>query len=320
MTTAAYPLDLNRIPGSNPQLLVSQPDPPFCQSDALHAAPNGRWLVVQSNCEDGLFARLVDTGRQFSLLTLPRGYFLDWSADGNYFLFRDIDQDKVFLYQAFGGQPQVLNLPAGSYGATFTPDGQGIVYVSGRGLGFGSEMGLYERATNTLTVWQSQPDQIIAYPQFSADGQFLAYILLADNNIPFTVGQLWLADGQGQPLRLLAEEVDGGHGYPPRWSPDGQTIVYVGRENPASVAANHWAGALHSNLYQVSPAGDGLTQLTHFVASLVYDPVWGADGRQLAFTAQDGVWLLNLGQAQPVQISPAGVIARHPTWLALPTP
>ena len=100
----------------------------------------------------------------------------------------------------------------------------------------------------------------------------------------------------------------------------GQSLVCVGGENLASVLANHWAEALHSNLYQVSPAGDGLTQLTHFVASVVYDPVWGADGRQLAFTAQDGVWLLNLGQAQPVRVSPAGTIARHPAWLALPNP
>ena len=36
-----------------------------------------------------------------------------------------------------------------------------------------------------------------------------------------SVGELWLADIQGQPLKRLAESLDTGHGYAPVWAPDG---------------------------------------------------------------------------------------------------
>ncbi|MCZ7667271.1 MAG: hypothetical protein M5U34_08705 [Chloroflexi bacterium] len=47
---------------------------------------NGRYLLIQYNCEAALFAVLqnVQTGKE---TTLARGYFLDWSPDGEWLLF-----------------------------------------------------------------------------------------------------------------------------------------------------------------------------------------------------------------------------------------
>ncbi|MCZ7665750.1 MAG: DPP IV N-terminal domain-containing protein [Chloroflexi bacterium] len=78
--------------------------------------------------------------------------------------------------------------------------------------------------------------------------------------------------------------------------------------------ADQQANALHSNIYQANAATKTITQLTHFEESMVYDIAWSPDGQQLAFTAQDAIWVIESGQ-KPAQVSPTGAVARHPTWL-----
>lgn len=314
VNTLVYPLTTNGLDASPTLTLFSQPDPTACETDQAIVSPNSQYLLLQYNCHADLFARLLQTGiTNNDPVAYTRGYVLDWSPDGGWFLFRNIDDDTVFLIEAATLYQTLLDLPFGTYNATFTPDGQHVTYAASRGLGFGSELGTLNLSDGSRVVHQQQPRHIIAYPRWSPDGNTLVYILLADNNIPYTVGELWLADSQGQPLTLLAP-ADAGHGYAPVWHPDGQTITYIHRENPTDRRADQLARALHSNLYQVNITTGIITPLTTFNESLVYDPTWAPDGSQLAFTANDAVWFLTPGQS-PVQVSPDG-IARHPIWLS----
>ncbi len=85
---AAYPTDQNeQLNSSAPQTLGSQPARVMCEADQLVASPNGKYLLIQYNCEAALFAILqnLETGVE---ITLARGYFLDWSPDGDWLLFR----------------------------------------------------------------------------------------------------------------------------------------------------------------------------------------------------------------------------------------
>lgn len=315
VTTQLYPLNNSSMPElSQAAPLYSQPDPPRCQTDAVYTAPTGVTFLLQYNCEDTLFARLFHQSGEINHdILLPQGYFMNWSPDGNWLLFRDVETGHVWLIPVAGGDWQLLPLPLGSYTAVFTPDGQNVLVAASAGLGLGSELGLLNLAEGKFIPWQSFPNQIVAHPAWSPDGSHLAYVLLPDTNIPFILGELWLADpAGGAPLTLLAA-VDAGHGYPPRWSPDGNSLVYVHRENPDDIRANTDPLALRSNLYRVSINGDVVALITQFADSLVYDATWSADGI-LAFTVDDAVWTWTPGET-PIQVSPPGIY-RHPAWLS----
>lgn len=319
VTTTLYPLgsddNMPVLPRAVP--LYSQPDPPRCQTDAVHASPNGAALLLQYNCEDTLFARLLDLNNPDAVTLLNQGYFMNWSPDGAWLLFRDIETGQVWLIPVNGGEWQPLDLPAGTYDAAFAPDGQRVLYAASVGLGFGSEMGVLNLADGRLAPWQTFPDQLVAHAAWSPDGNYLAYVLLPDTNIPFVIGELWLAEPtSGQQLTLLAE-VDAGHGYAPAWSPDSASLVYVHRENPDDIQADLEPLALRSNLYQVDVYAGTVTPITQFADSLVYDAVWSPDGL-LAFTADDAIWMWTPGETA-VPVSPPGIY-RHPAWLSAPIP
>lgn len=302
-----------------PTSLFTQPDPPACETDNLFASPDGNFLAVQYNCEADLFVRLFNTTQAASPTVLPRGYFLDWSPDSHYLLFRQVDNQQIWLISVGDDQeivPRILNLPSFTYQASFAPNGENITYVASDGLGFGSEIGVYTLSTDSFVVQQEFPNQVVATPRWSPDGKQLSYVLMPDNNIPYKVGELWLANANAQPINQLAP-IDAGHGYPPVWSPDSRVIFYIHRENPDDNSADYHPASLNSNIYQVDSATGDITQVTAFEKNLVTDIVLSPKGDQITFSANDAVWLLTPGET-PIQLSQSG-IARHPAWINTPT-
>lgn len=301
------------------QWLNLQTDPSHCTTGNLYASPNGRYLLQQYNCQDTTWAQMLTLNQpEQAPSLLPTGYFLNWAPSGEWFLYRQTEENEILLIEAANVSHQIsLNLPADAYTAIFASDGQQIIYAASAGLKLGSEMGLINLATGQYVYQHTFPEQIVIFPRLSPNGKYLAYILMPDSNIPFTSGNLWLADADGGIPDTLLTTVDAGHGFAPAWSPDSSSLVYVRRENLDNTLADQEADALHSNLYQVDITTGTTTPLTFFANSQVHAAVWSPDGQTVAFTANDAVWQLTPGQS-PIQVS-QDTVARHPAWLVEPT-
>jgi dipeptidyl aminopeptidase/acylaminoacyl peptidase len=146
----------------------------------------------------------------------------------------------------------------------------------------------------------------------------LAYIRMPDSNIPFTVGELWVADGNAGNAVLLGA-ADAGHGYEPAWSPDGAKIAFVGRENKDDVAADQVADRLVSNIYMADVKSRKVDNLSRFGGALVENPTWSPDGAALAFSTNAGgqgmdMWTFDAKGNQLAQVTHSAN-ARYPSWL-----
>jgi len=164
----------------------------------------------------------------------------------------------------------------------------------------------------------SAPTHIIAYPRWSPTGEAIAYIRMPDSNVPFTVGELVLTDGNGRNGRTVAL-ADAGHGYPPLWSPDGRQVAFMVRENTEDDAADIAAPYLESNIYLVDVATGSVRAVTRFDGALTEAPAWSPDGAWLAFSTDAGgmpdVWLVEIASGEIYQVT-HGADARYPAWVA----
>jgi dipeptidyl aminopeptidase/acylaminoacyl peptidase len=124
-----------------------------------------------------------------------------------------------------------------------------------------------------------------ANPQLSPDGARVAFTRVAvDEKRTGYETSIWIAatNGKGTPVRMT----NGKHDAQPRWSPDGQHIVFVrggdkdetGKPKPGQLAMLSLTGGEASTITDL-PKGAS-------------NPVWSRDGKQIAFvssTTQDDI-------------------------------
>jgi Tol biopolymer transport system component/DNA-binding winged helix-turn-helix (wHTH) protein len=127
-------------------------------------------------------------------------------------------------------------------------------------------------------------------PRLSADGSKVAYI--SDQT---GWEEIWKANSDGsKPVQLTSfEELGVGS---PRWSPDGQWIVFDRRTNR------------QSDIYVIKEDGSGLQQLTfHQLPDTM--PSWSPDGKWIYFTSFQGgksqIWKVGRAGGDPLQVTQA---------------
>jgi Tol biopolymer transport system component len=295
----------------------------MCEVSGLHGSPDGRWIAVDVNCEAGAHTLLLEasTGRLRPAEPDPwrESFFLNWAPDGDAFLLR-VDpggDDLVLLVDAESGRFTQMDAPPFAYDAALSPDGARVLYAVSRGLGFGSEVWVMDRSGQNRERIVYAPAHVVAYARWSLTGDAMAYIRMPDSNVPFTVGELVLADGDGRDVRVVAE-VDAGHSYAPVWSPDGRQVAFVVRENPGDGAADVAAPYLESNVHLVEAATGRVRAVTRFEGVLTDGPTWSPDGAWLAFSTDAGgvfdVWLVEAAGGEAHRVT-QGADAHWPVWL-----
>jgi Tol biopolymer transport system component len=143
---------------------------------------DGKQIAFASNRKGGVFNIYMKasnlTGEELLLLETPKNKtVMDWSADGRFILYEEIDpktRRDIWALPLVGDRKPVplLSTEHDEFGAAFSPDGRWIAYVSSEGgsphvfvQGFPDQRGRWQISTGTLGT----------APRWSRDGKELFY-------------------------------------------------------------------------------------------------------------------------------------------------
>jgi len=286
-------------PKDAPRQTFPLPQPADCSLFDIRPAPRGRWIAVEWDCPSGPRVGLLESssGRmRFALedQTIDNR-LLAWHPDGRslYLKIGMLSYPQTLRVAVETLKATELPVPGFVYDLTVSPDGAQVLYSLSNGIGFGSETWLGAENAANASQLLLEPQSITALAQFSPDGSQIAYIKMPDSQEQYPAGELWIMNSDGSNARFAAI-TDAGRGFPPVWSPGGDKIAFVGRNDPADDQA------LNLSIYDLASAS---LVTEHY--SLITVPVWSPDGAFLTFSARENdtiaVWLYEIG-AQKAEI------------------
>lgn len=221
------------------------------QWSRMRISPDGRFVAYDASADGGwhprdVFAVPVQGGAEIPLVRhAANDLLLDWTPDGRGILFASDRSGRWDLWvlpvvdaRPIRGPPGLVKSNLGiaidelafrSLG--FTADGS--YYYSVATWETGLHVATLDPATSRLRDHATVATDVgyRTAVDWSRDGRYLAYV--RGRGSPFEPFVLTMRDaetGTERRLRLVSLIRHGGHGFEPRWSPDGRFILVVARE------------------------------------------------------------------------------------------
>lgn len=285
------------------------------------ASPDGRYIANCINHEGGTDTEVFDLafGRRVDLkingLYVYDSWPLAWTPQNELLiaatgigpgLWRiNISREEGLLF--FGGDP------CGNcyISAAVSPDGQTIVYsYSPPSIGEGSMVWKMNADGSGRTLILSEPSRIVGGLAYSPDGAYIAYITFADTAGSFPPAEVWMMEADGSNPQLLSNQADGGHGHRLYWSPSGQLLAFVSREEGDPEL---------NNIHLIDLETGQESELLPLEGTHNYDPFWSPDGKWLLFVSDrsgaDEIWAIGADGTNLQQLTNDGQAKRFPLWL-----
>jgi len=196
--------------------------------------------------------------------TYPR-----WSPDGKKIAFsanRDGNYD-IFVMDGSGENiVQVTASPQDELDAAWTPDGQSIVFTERVKKVLGDQLSLWIMDLSSKQKRRVIPDFSRSHilPDLSPSAPLLVYT--GSRTFGWDV---FLYNLETQKYKEL---VEGGKSCRPRFSPDGQKIVYVSHKPDGK-----------GEIWTMNPDGSDQQRITERDETYDYFPSWSPDGKQIVF-------------------------------------
>lgn len=282
----------------------------------LQSSPDGRYAAVSVCATEGVIfdVFVVDlaqgTGYQIGICHLDRTqgcrfketWFRGWFPDSRRVL---LMSDWLEILDIETGESRRIT-PEGETvtDAAVSPDGTTIAYtiIQGDRLIVSDTGGrLLHEVSAPSPKPGARPEGMI----WSPDGRFIAYVW-DQTVIQFnSFGPLWVMDVQtGEQRSLSPEGVFDGF---PIWSPHGDHILVVRRENMEDRSADFDLNRLVSNLWIVEVNSQKWHQLTQLKGQGAWSPVWTPDGSAVVFITnlggQPDAWMINADGSGLVQLT-----------------
>jgi TolB protein len=201
--------------------------------------------------------------------------------------------DELYVMNADGsGQRRLAQSLTGNHSTAWSPDGRKLVFAM-RPLGSAKVCDRAGDCNEELFVINADgsglrrltrnavPDEDAVW---SRDGRKIAFLSRRDG----TGADVFVMNADGSDQRNLTRRP--GNEVAPAWSPDGRAIVFsaVPPGQPLWVGGSSSASGPYRDVYVMNADGSHQRNLTHTTEAEEWASGWSADGRTIAFSANDG--------------------------------
>ncbi|HLU26017.1 MAG TPA: DPP IV N-terminal domain-containing protein, partial [Longimicrobiales bacterium] len=303
-------------------------------------SPDGTKIVFVSDRsgDDNVWILPLDGGEPYPLTTGVDATYLspEWTPDGEYVVVSKgtpFGLEKLWIYHVRGGRGlEMVGGPANlrMLGAAFGPDGRYVWYAQRTGAWQYNaifpqyQIWVHDRETGTRTPMTSRYGSAFR-PAVSPDGRWLAFGSRHDAETGLRIRELatgeerWLIYPIQRDDQESVASMDVLPGY--AFTPDSRAIVisYGGEIWKVPVEGGsperipftvHAEVAIGPEVRFEYPIEDSPT----FTVKQIRDPVPSPDGRKLAFTALDRLYVMDLPNGTPRRLTDQEIGEYQPTW------
>ena len=304
-------------------------------------SPDGKWIAFTSDRDgaENVWIMNVETKetRQITKLKDRVIQSPEWTPDGKYIVVTIGDivfkPGKLWMFHVDGGSGiQLIKQPESELttGAAFGPDGRYLWYAQRTGTwNYNAifpqfQIARYDRETGAREVRTSRYGSAIR-PALSPDGKWMVYATRFEANTGLVLRDLATGDEKwlAYPVQRDDQEAIGSRDAYPGMSftPDSKEVLttYGGKiwrvpldgaapvQVPFRVQARIDLGPQLAFKYPIADSAE-------FNAHQIRDVAPSPDGKRLAFTALDRLYVMDWPAGTPKRLTRADVVEAEPTW------